>query len=130
MPKWKLNTTRQPARGLHRGKRMAIKYLLKHPFKVRELEVKEITIQRPKTKDFIAVGSNPVDSAAADAALLASLSGLAESVIDQIDIDDLAMLRFYLARVWESYFTTKPYIENPTIAEPEETPQNETAETV
>jgi len=108
---------------------MAIKYVLKNPFKVGELEVKEVTIQRPKTKDFIAVGSNPVDSAAADAALLSSLSGLPESVIAQIDIDDLSKLRFYLARVWESYFTTKPYTENPTEAEPEKTPLQEITET-
>jgi len=108
---------------------MAIKHVLKNPFKVGELEVTEVTIQRPKTKDFIAVGSNSVDSAAADAALLASLSGLPESVIDQIDIDDLSKLRFHLARVWESYFTTKPYVENPTEAEPEKTPQSKTEET-
>jgi hypothetical protein len=108
---------------------MAIKHILKHPFKVGEMQVTEVTIQRPKTKDFIAVGSNPIDSAAADAALLASLSGLPESVIDQIDIDDLSILRFNLARVWESYFTSKPYTENPTEAEPKETPQDEITET-
>jgi len=108
---------------------MAKNYKLKYPFKVGELEVTEITIQRPKTKDFIAVGSNPVDSAAADAALLASLSGLPESVITQIDIDDFSVLRYDIARVWESYFTTKAYVENPTIAEKTDTPQNGMTET-
>jgi hypothetical protein len=108
---------------------MAIKHVLKYPFKVGELNVTEVTIQRPKTKDFIAVGSNSLETAAADAALLASLSGLPESVIAQIDIDDLSVLRFNLARVWESYFTTKPYTENPTEAETEKTPHSETTET-
>jgi hypothetical protein len=108
---------------------MAIKYILKHPLKIGELDVTEVTIQRPKTKDFIAVGEHHYGTMAADAALIASLSGLPESVIDQIDIDDLSILRFNLARVWDAYFTTKPYVENPTEAEPEETPQAEITET-
>ncbi|MCL2245070.1 MAG: phage tail assembly protein [Treponema sp.] len=101
---------------------MAIEYELKQPFKVGELDVKKIIIQRPKTKDFIAVGTIPLGSVAADTALLSSLSGFPESVITQIDIDDLSVLRYYVTRIWDSYFSSKPYIENPTIAE--ETPQN------
>jgi hypothetical protein len=103
---------------------MAKKFELKHPFSVGELKVTELTIQRPKTKDFIAVGTNSVDSAAADAALLASLSGLPLSVIEQIDIDDFSIIRNELARIWVSYFTSKEYNENPTGAE-QETPPNE-----
>jgi len=105
---------------------MAKTIKLKHPFKVGELNVDAITIQRPKTKDFIAVGVIPLGSVAADAALLSSLSGLPESVIAQIDIDDLSVLRYDIARVWDSYFTSKEYNENPTIAE--EAPRNVTAE--
>jgi hypothetical protein len=108
---------------------MAKKYVLKYPVTVDELKVTEITIQRPKTKDFIAVGVTPVGSAAADAALLASLSGLPETVINQIDIDDLSVLRFDIARVWDSYFTSKEYVENPTSAEAEKAPQEEMPET-
>jgi len=107
---------------------MAKTYKLKRPFKVGELDVTEITIQRPKTKDFIAVGIIPLGSTAADAALLSSLSGLPESVIAQIDIDDLSILRYDIARVWDSYFTSKEYIENPTSAE--EAPQDAAAEKV
>jgi hypothetical protein len=101
---------------------MAKTFELKHLVKVGELEITEITIQRPKTKDFIAVGTNPVDSAAADAALLSSLSGLPMSVITQIDIDDWSMLRNELALIWVSYFTTTAYNENPTMAEAETPP--------
>jgi hypothetical protein len=107
---------------------MAKTFVLKHPFKVGELEVAKVTIQRPKTKDFIAVGMNPAGSVAADAALLASLTSLPENVIDQIDIDDLSVLRFEVVRIWDSYFSSKPYVENPTIAEQTETPQDETPE--
>jgi hypothetical protein len=106
---------------------MAKTIQLKHPFKSGELEVTKITIQRPKTKDFIAVGTNPTESAAADVALLSSLSGLPETVIAQIDIDDWSVLRFEIARVWASYFTSKEYEENPTKAEDTETPQTATA---
>jgi len=107
---------------------MAKTIKLKHPFKVGELSVNEITIQRPKTKDFIAVGVTPLGSVAADAALLSSLSGLPESVIAQIDIDDLSVLRYDIARVWDSYFTSKEYNENPTGAE--ETPRGAETEKV
>ena len=94
---------------------MAIKHTLKYPFNVGELKVEEITLRRPKTRDFIAVGERPFGTAGADAALLASLSGLPENVIEEVDIDDLSIIRFYIARVWDSYFTTKPYVENPIV---------------
>jgi len=108
---------------------MAKKFELKHPFEVGELKITDVTIQRPKTKDFIAVGSTPADSAEADALLLSSLSGLPMSVIAQIDIDDLSILRTQLALIWASYFTTKEYKENPTEAEEAGAPQNGTPET-
>jgi len=108
---------------------MAKKIELKHPFTVGELKVSEVIIQRPKTKDFIAVGTAPVDSASADAALFSSLSGLPMSVVTQIDIDDWSRIRTELALVWASYFTSKEYDENPTNAETE-TPQNGKTETI
>ncbi|GHV20797.1 hypothetical protein FACS189494_05250 [Spirochaetia bacterium] len=106
---------------------MAKVFKLTHPVTKGELTVTEITLQRPKTKDFIAVGTLPADCAGADACLISSLSGLPESVINMIDIDDLAKLRFEIARVWESYFTGKPYIENPTPPPEAQTPEPQTA---
>jgi len=108
---------------------MAKEIKLKHPFMVGELKITDVTIQRPKTKDFIAVGSNPVDSAAADAALFSSLSGLPMSIVTQIDIDDWSIIRTELSLVWASYFTSKEYDKNPTNAEAVKAPQNETTET-
>jgi hypothetical protein len=108
---------------------MAKRIELKHPFSVGEMKITEVTIQRPKTKDFIAVGSAPVDSAAADAALFSSLSGLPMSVVTQIDIDDWSMIRTELALVWASYFTSMEYSENPTSAEAMESPRGEITET-
>jgi len=109
---------------------MAKKIELKHPFTVGELLVKEVTIQRPKTKDFIAVGTAPIESAAADAALFSSLSGLPMSVVQQIDIDDWSVIRTELALVWASYFSSTEYNENPTGAETAKAPQAETTETI
>jgi len=108
---------------------MAKKIELKHPVTVGELKITEVTIQRPKTKDFIAVGNTPVDSAAADAALFSSLSGLPMSVVAQIDIDDWSIIRTELALVWAAYFTSKEYDENPTSAEAAQVLQNEITET-
>jgi len=107
---------------------MAKKIELKHPIVVGELKVADVTIQRPKTKDFIAVGTAPIESAAADAALFSSLSGLPMSVVTQIDIDDWSIIRTELALVWASYFSSKEYDENPTSAETVRTPQKETTE--
>ena len=101
---------------------------LKHPFNVGQLMVTEVTIQRPKTKDFVAVGTNPVDSPGADAALLSSLSGLPMSAVLQIDIDDWSRIRTELAFVWASYFTSTEYNENPTRAEGKETPPEDPPE--
>jgi hypothetical protein len=108
---------------------MAKTIILKHPVKVGELTVTEITLHRPKTKDFIAIGTLPYDCAGADARLAASVSGLPESVIGQIDIDDWAILRVDLARIWGSYFTGMPYQENPTKEEQATPPPKENLDT-
>jgi len=109
---------------------MAKKIELKHPFMVGEMKVTDVTIQRPKTKDFIAVGTAPIESAAADAALFSSLSGLPMTVVNQIDIDDWSIIRTELALIWASYFTSEEYEKNPTRAEAAKTPQKETTETI
>jgi len=82
---------------------------LKYPVTVGERTITELKLNRPKTKDFIAVGSLPADSAAADAALLSSLSGEPEVIISQIDIDDLSIIRNELGFIWASYFTGNEY---------------------
>jgi hypothetical protein len=88
-------------------------YVLKHPVKAGEYACAEITLHRPKTKDFVAVGRYPIDSAAAVQALISSISGVPETVIGQFDIDDFAMLRTEAVRIFDSYFTTEPYVLNP-----------------
>jgi hypothetical protein len=84
-------------------------FQLKHPVMVGELTVTELKLNRPKMKDFIAVGNTPIGGAGADAKLLASITGLSELVIEQLDIDDVSKLRFEIARIWESYFVSSEY---------------------
>jgi hypothetical protein len=102
---------------------------LKFPVKVGELTVERLVLQRPKTKDFIAIGAVNIESPEADALLLASVTGLPLHVIDQIDIEDWAKIRIDIARIWTAYFSGGPYTEDPTEAEPAETPQGRTEET-
>ncbi|GMO48524.1 MAG: hypothetical protein Pg6C_11080 [Treponemataceae bacterium] len=93
-------------------------YTLKHPVTVGEHTCTELRLKRPKTKDFIAVGTNPLGTVAADVALLSSITGEPEIVIEQIDIDDFAKLRYECSRVWAAYFdTTDGYTLNPTAPE-------------
>jgi hypothetical protein len=115
---------------------MAIKYTLRHPVTVGEFTCSEIILQRPKMKDFVAVGNTPIDTAAATSALVSSLSGIAEVVIAQFDIEDCARLRYLVQRIWAAHFMfTDEYteqaleeIEEAQKAKARENPQTETAE--
>lgn len=93
---------------------MAKKFTLKHPVTVGELTLTELTLARPTIRDFVAVGEHLYGTAGADAALLSSLSGQPENVIGKLDIEDGALLRTYVGRIWVSWFTGTPFEENPT----------------
>ena len=79
-------------------------FKLKHPVTVGEYHCEELALVRPRTKDFVAVGPRELGTVGADVALLASITGQPEVVIDQLDIDDLAKLRYECARIWAAYF--------------------------
>jgi hypothetical protein len=97
-------------------------YRLKYPVTVGEYQCEAVRLQRPKTKDFIAVGARPLGTVAADVALLASITGQPEIVIEQIGIDDFAKLRYECSRIWAAYFDeTDGYTLNPTGPEAAET---------
>jgi hypothetical protein len=105
-------------------------YTLKHPVTVGEHTCAELRLKRPKTKDFIAVGTHPLGTVAADTALLASITGEPEIVIEQLDIDDLAKLRYECSRIWYAYFdATDGYELNPTAPEAAETKTESEKET-
>jgi hypothetical protein len=89
-------------------------FKLKHPVTVGEYHCEELTLVRPRTKDFVAVGLRELGGAGADVALLASITGQPEIVIEQLDIDDLAKLRYECTRIWAAYFDqTDGYSLNP-----------------
>jgi hypothetical protein len=89
-------------------------FTLKYPVTVGEHTCTELRLQRPKTKDFIAIGTHLVGTVAAETALLSSITGEPEIVISQLDIDDWAKLRYEIARIWEAYFdASNGYTLNP-----------------
>jgi hypothetical protein len=88
-------------------------YTLKCPVTVGEYTCTEVKLCRPKTKDFVAVGRQPLDTAGSIVSLISSISGVPEVVVNQFDIDDISMLRIEAMRVFDSYFTTEPFILNP-----------------
>jgi hypothetical protein len=88
-------------------------YPLKRPVTVGEYTCSEVKLCRPKTKDFVAVGGQPLDTAGSIVSLISSISGVPEVVVKQFDIDDIAMLRVEAMRVFNSYFTTEPFVLNP-----------------
>jgi hypothetical protein len=88
-------------------------YTLKRPVTVGEFTCTELKLCRPRTKDFVAVGNQPLDTTGAIVSLISSISGVPETVINQFDIDDISMLRIEAVRIFDSYFTTEPFILNP-----------------
>jgi hypothetical protein len=103
-------------------------YRLKYPVKVGEHYCEELRFTRPKTKDFIAVGNAPLETAESIALILASVTGEPFSVISQLDIDDLSVLRLEAIRMYNSYIYTTPYEVNPTPP-PQPEAEAETKET-
>jgi hypothetical protein len=98
---------------------MAKTIQLKHPATLGERTITEITLQRPKYRHFLAVDTHPLNSIASDIALIASLSGEAETLIQELDVEDIAALREALVPAWTSFFdSSKPYDENPPKPEP------------
>jgi hypothetical protein len=99
-------------------------YTLKRPVTMGEYTCTEIKLCRPKTKDFVAVGNRPLDTTGAIVSLISSISGVPETVVNQFDIDDIAMLRIEAMRVFDSYFSTNDYELNPTPPPPTEAEGN------
>jgi hypothetical protein len=82
-------------------------YQLKRPVTVGEYTCTEVKLCRPKTKDFVAVGSQPLDTTEAIVLLLSSISGIPEVVISRFDIDDISILRIEAIRIVDAYFSAE-----------------------
>jgi hypothetical protein len=88
-------------------------YQLKRPVTLGEYTCTEVKLCRPRTKDFVAVGRQTFDMPGAIVSMLSSISGIPEAVINQIDVDDISILRIEVLRMGNTYFTTEPYVLNP-----------------
>jgi hypothetical protein len=95
-------------------------YQLKRPVTAGEYTCTEVKLRRPRTKDFVAAGGQSPDTTGAVVSMLSSISGIPEVVINQIDIDDISILRIEVIRMADSYVTTEPYVLNPTRPPAEE----------
>jgi hypothetical protein len=71
---------------------------LRVPVKKGEVEYKEITLRPPLLRDIIRTDGHNPDSVGYARALLSSLSGLPEALLDQLVPEDWADLRLILAR--------------------------------
>lgn len=94
-------------------------YTLKTPVTVGERTVTELKFHRPKTRDFLRTDGLSTDSVGADIALVSSLSGEPEIIIQSIDIDDWAVIRVALHKIWLRYFGVKPKEESDPKAQAE-----------
>lgn len=89
-------------------------YTMKHPVTVGEYVCNKLEFTRPKTKDFIAIGASPIDTAEAMVKFISANTGVSATVINQFDIDDISRLRIVVGRVFNSYLLAKDFELNPT----------------
>ena len=94
-------------------------YTLKMPVTVGERTVTGLKFRRPKTRDFLRTDGYNADSVGADVALTSSLTGEPEIIIQEIDIDDWAVIRVELHKIWLRYFGIKPKEESDPKAQAE-----------
>jgi hypothetical protein len=73
-------------------------FKLRVPLKKGEVEYKEITLKPPVLRDIIRTDGYSPESVGYARALLSSLSGLPEALLDQMAPEDWADLRLILAR--------------------------------
>ena len=98
-------------------------YTLKTPVTVGERTVDVLKFHRPKVRDFLKTDGHAMDSIAADQALCSALSGEPEIIIQAIDIEDWAVIRVELGRVWLKFFGVKPKEADPNLKAEQELPQ-------
>lgn len=83
-------------------------YTLKTPAIAGERTVTELKFHRPKTRDFLRTDGHQIDSVGADVALVSSLTGEPEAIVSAIDIDDWAVIRVEIQKIWYQFFGIKP----------------------
>jgi hypothetical protein len=105
-------------------------FTLRVPVRKGEVEYKELTLKPPVLRDILRTDGYDPASVGYARALLSSLSGAPEAVLDQIVPEDWADLRLILARTNMRFMgmvnlldkKEEDKTENPTTAEEEEKP--------
>ena len=86
---------------------IVFEYTLKTPVTVGERTVEHLEFHRPKVRDFMRTDGFELNSISADQALCSSLSGEPELIIQAIDIEDWAIIRNQLGKIWLQFFGIK-----------------------
>lgn len=90
-------------------------YTLKTPVAVGERTVEVLKFHRPKVRDFMRTDGHGLDSVGADVAACSALTGEPETIIQAIDIDDWAVIRVEIGKVWLRFFGVKPKETDPNL---------------
>lgn len=93
-------------------------YVLSEPVRLGEREITELQFRRPRTKDFIRADGYKITTVSADVAIASALSGESEALIAELPVEDWAIVRIQIGKIWSTYFGIKPKSENPTKAAP------------
>ncbi len=89
---------------------------LSQPARSGERSVSELTFAEPKVKHILATDRHRPDSIGADVALVASLTGEPELVIQGICPTDWRKIRRHIAGVWREFL-----VDDPTESDPKST---------
>ncbi|MGL4987604.1 MAG: phage tail assembly protein [Treponemataceae bacterium] len=85
-----------------------MKVTLQHPVTLGEVTVSELEFPEViETRHILATDGCLAGSVAADNALLESLTGVSQTIINKIEISDRAKLNVELSRIWHVYFGLK-----------------------
>jgi len=89
---------------------------LKHAVTLGERTITELTLQEPTVMHMMRTDAHELNTVSADVALLSALSGESEEILKRIHIEDWALIRYELAKIYAVFFGVKGSAEKKTEA--------------
>nr|DAO73785.1 MAG TPA: tail assembly chaperone protein [Caudoviricetes sp.] len=87
-------------------------FYLKHPVSLGERTITELTLQDPHVRHLMRTDAYGVNTIAADVALCSALSGESEALLANLHIEDWALIRVELQKIYTVFFGVKAEMEN------------------
>ena len=81
---------------------------LKQPVSRGERTIHELTLQEPKVRHMLRTDGKEITTIGADIALLSALSGESEKILEEISLEDWALIRPELAKVYARFYGIDP----------------------